>query len=949
MNHLRIRSEFSFRRAFGSLDAVIAAAGGTAMGLTDGGTWGHVQFSKAAKKSGIRPIYGVELLVVPNAKEAKNTKQPGAVMAFLARSEEGLTELYQLVSLANQQFFYQPRLDYRDVEGISDQIVVLSGVGADLGRLPRRPTIFLEVNPSNTGWNRQVVRNSNGRGIVVCCDNAYPKLEDRVLYEVVAGINKNLRTTPQHILDEDELRMVIPEATDEMFQLTDEVSAMCAPVLPRAEMVVPEKPAPLYEMCIRGARARGLPVYGPASDTGAFELGDPEYQRRLMRELDMIESKGFEDYFYVISDMVQKAKEMMLVGPARGSSAGSLVCFLLGITDVDPIKHDLMFERFIDVTRADLPDVDIDFQDTRRELIFDYMREKYGPERVGRIGTVSRFQAKSCITAVAMELNIPEYELKVVKDAMIERSSGDARAAFCVMDTFETLDVGKALIEKYPGLKLAGQIEGHASNSGQHAAGIIVSQYPIERYCSRDRSGAQQIDKKDAEVLNMLKIDALGLRTLSVIQDTLEQIKKDREWLINYPLDDTDAFEIFNAERFQGIFQYEGYALQTLTKQMKIKNFDDIAVITALARPGPLHCGAATEFIERRIGRVPVAPLHPLAEPLTRSTYGVVIYQEQVMAIGRVIGQLSWEDVSELRKAMSKSLGDEFFNKYWEKFEAGAAAQGINSQEARRIWDRICTFGSWAFNKSHAISYGLISYWCAVLKAHYPLEFAAACLRNAKDDDQAVGLLRDLVREGFQYTPVDSDKSDVTWSVVDGKLLGGLTNVKGIGEKKALDILARRRAGQKLLPGQAKLLMFPKTPFDDLFEAERRFGDMYANPKKYKVTSGPIIKINEIGDEVGDYVFIARMRERNQRDLNEYQSLVKRGGRVIHRNNLFLNLVLEDDTGTIIARVGRYDYQKWGKPLIEAGQTDTDWYLWKGRITDPKWRVVNISQWRKLT
>jgi hypothetical protein len=196
---------------------------------------------------------------------------------------------------------------------------------------------------------------------------------------------------------------------------------------------------------------------------------------------------------------------------------------------------------------------------------------------------------------------------------------------------------------------------------------------------------------------------------------------------------------------------------------------------------------------------------------------------------------------------------------------------------------------------------------------------------------------------------VDPDKSDVTWSVVDGRLLGGLTNVKGIGEKKALDILARRRAGQKLLPGQAKLLMFPKTPFDDLFEAERRFGDMYANPKKYKVTSGPIIKINEIGDEVGDYVFIARMRERNQRDLNEYQSLVKRGGRVIHRNNLFLNLVLEDDTGTIIARVGRYDYQKWGKPLIEAGQTDTDWYLWKGRITDPKWRVVNISQWRKLT
>jgi DNA-directed DNA polymerase III PolC len=658
----------------------------------------------------------------------------------------------------------------------------------------------------------------------------------------------------------------------------------------------------------------------------------------------MIQTKQFEDYFFLVGDLVRWAKERMLVGPARGSSAGSLVCYLLSITDVDPIVHDLMFERFIDITRADLPDIDIDFQDTRRELVIEYLRGKYGADQVGRIGTVARLKAKSAIGDVSKELGIPPWEVRDVQDAVIERSTGDARAQFCVADALESLEIGKALVAKYPNILIAAKLEGHAQHTGKHAAGVMVTNTPVVDYCSIDNSGTAQIDKKDAEVLNLLKIDALGLTTLSVIQDCLDQIGKDRDWLVNYPLTDEAAFEVLNQERYSGIFQFEGYALQSLCRQMKVKSFDDLQVIGALARPGPLHCGAATEFISRRRGDEKITHMHPLAEPITRGTYGIVIYQEQVMAMGRAIGNLSWEDVSELRKAMSKSLGEEFFNRYWVKFEAGAAANGISSSEARRIWDKMCTFGSWAFNKSHSVSYGLISYWCCVLKAYYPLEFAAAALRHVNNHETGIRILRDVVREGHEYKAVDVDKSQATWAVVDGVLLGGLTNIKGLGAKKVADILARRADGRQLLPGQRKLLSEAHTPYDDIFTGERRFGDLYKNPRKHHVTSGKVWYIADIAD-AGDYVFLGKISEKNLRDLNEYGNLVKRGMRVIKTNPLFLNMTIEDDTGSIICKVGRFEYNKWGKPLIEKAKIG-DWFMWKGRIKEDGWRMVMVERWR---
>jgi DNA polymerase III alpha subunit len=944
MVHLHIRTEYSFRRAYGKVEDVLKHAVGGAMAMTDSGTWGHVNWAKACKKAGIRPIFGVELALVPNA--GIREKQSTAHCVLLAKTDAGLREIYEIVSLANtKQFFYTPRIDYKTINSIGDDVVVLLGPGTELQRVSvLKGQHYLMLTPSNRAWNRTAMTNQHFRK-VVACDNHYPTVDDGPAYEILAQFNKETRSTPMHILSEDELRLAVPEADDDCFFNTERIAAECDAHLPRAENIKITSPVSLYDQCIQGAVERGLPIVVEFADTMG-RLADQTYHERLLRELDMIQQKQFEDYFFLVGDLVRWAKTKMLVGPARGSSAGSLVCYLLNITDVDPLVHDLMFERFIDITRADLPDIDIDFQDVRRDMVIEYLRNTYGADQVGRIGTVARLKAKSCLGDVAKELGIPAYEIRDVQDAVIERSTGDARAQFCVADALESLEIGKALVAKYPAIMIAGKLEGHAQHTGKHAAGVMVTNAPVVNYCSTDNSGASQIDKKDAEALNLLKIDALGLRVLSVIQDCLDQIGKDRDWLVNYPLTDEAAYEILNQERYAGIFQFEGYALQSLCRQMKVRSFDDLQVIGALARPGPLHCGAATQFIARRIGNEAITHMHPLAEPITRGTYGIVIYQEQVMAMGRAIGDLSWEDVSELRKAMSKSLGEEFFNKYWVKFEAGALKHGISSAEARRIWDKMCTFGSWAFNKSHSVSYGIISYWCCVLKAHHPLQFAAACLRNEKDTEQGVRILRDLSKEGFKYKPVDPDKSQLDWAVVDDILVGGLTNIKGIGLKKAQDILIRRQDKRPLLPGQRKLLSEPRTPYDDIFEGDRRFGDIYRHPRKHAVLSGKVWYIADIAD-AGEYVFLGKLKEKNLRDLNEYGNVVKRGGRLVPSLPLFLNLVIEDDTGSIICKVDRWKYPKLGKPLIEKAKIG-DWFMFKGRIREDGWRMIMVDKWRCL-
>ena len=937
MLNLRVRTEYCFRKAYGPLNKVIEATGGDTIGISDSGTWGHVAFNNACKKAGKKPLFGVEIPIVEDATD--RSRQPTNEMSFIAKNNEGLKELYQLVTKSTDKdhFYYHPRLSYEHLFDISDNIIMLTGTHPILGLLPltNKANMYFELNPMTTKNNFKWAQ-EKGFEFVATSDNYYPTTKDKKAYEVLVGRNRQDRTAPMHILNEWEWADNLPWAPESAIANTYKIAEQCNVSLPTAQMISFHSDKTLQQLCEEGAPPRNI------------DLKDPVYKARLKRELDMIASKNFEDYFYVIADMINYAKQHMLVGPARGSSAGSLVCYLIGITDIDPIEHDLLFERFIDITREDLPDIDIDFQDDRREMVFDYIKDKYGYEKVAHLGTVSRYKAKSTIAEVAKELGIPAWEVNDLKGAIIERSSGDSRAAFCILDTFEELDVGRMVLGKYPQMRVAADMENHARHNGVHAAGIIITEEPVSLYCSvSGQTGAAQIDKKDAEDLNLLKIDALGLRTLSVLQDVLDQVGWSRDKLINFPLEDEGAFKILNDEKYAGIFQFEGYALQSLTRQMKVHNFEDIASITALARPGPLNSGGTTQYIKRRTGEKPTEYLHPMTEDITKVTYGVVVYQEQVMTIARDVGKLSWEDVSQLRKAMSKSYGEEFFDRYWQRFKVGAEENDIEEDEALKIWKNINTMGSWAFNRSHAIAYGMVSYWCCVLKSRFPLEFAAACLRNVKDDEQGVRLLREVAREGLGYKPYDKFKSGMNWSVQNGELIGGLIGIKGIGPKMAEDIVNRREMKQPLTPRQENLLNNGETPYDDIFECERRFGHIKADPAAHNIKT-PIIDIQDLeADNPGTFVFFGKLKEKNLRDMNETVNLAKRGGRRVDRHNLWLNMTFEDDTGPIISTIDRFKYPKLGKPIVEDGRIG-DWYLIKGYLKQG-FRKIYVEKWRKLS
>jgi DNA polymerase-3 subunit alpha len=394
MINLKTRTEFTFREVFGPIEKVLAATSGP-VGICDrNGTWGHVAFEAACTKAGRKPLLGAELAVVADMK--KKEKQGTNWMSFLAMNDAGLREIYELVSLATEpdNFYYLPRIDYSVLKNVSSNVVLLSGSHPLWDKIPRHKNLYVELSPVS---HRSNLAEASKRclPVVATSDNFYPLVTDKSVYEVISGRERQMRTSPMHLLSEGEWRLIWPDAPKEALSNQQVIAEMCNAKLPRATMVHFENHTPLRKLCESAAKSRGI------------NLKNKVYADRLKRELDMIADKKFEDYFYLVHDIIQYAKKHMLVGPARGSSCGSLVCYLLGITEIDPIPYDLLFERFIDVNRKDLPDIDIDFPDDRRDMVFEYIHKKYGKDCVARLGTVLRYKAKSTIGDVAKALGIP--------------------------------------------------------------------------------------------------------------------------------------------------------------------------------------------------------------------------------------------------------------------------------------------------------------------------------------------------------------------------------------------------------------------------------------------------------------------------------------------------------------------------------------------------------------
>lgn len=889
MIQLKIRTEYSFGQTFAPIHRVVERLqeqGCTSAAIVDNAsTWGHVPWFKACKAAGIQPILGVELCV--------SDDDTNHSMWFLAKNKEGLGELYRLTSKSHQQTIPTrtgsiPRLYRKDVAGMSTNILKFAGEVLD-GEFLSAVGAFVDLDPSSRILNMKKtnVAQRHSLQLVSVSDNAYAFPQDAEVFELIS--RAGLKQTPQHIIDITEHQVTAEAIADECANLE----------LPMAPMV--RAAGDLEQICREGIKFRKMDANW--SD---------EYEQRMQYELELIRSKDFESYFIIVADMVHYAKSHMLVGPSRGSAAGSLVCYLARITEIDPIPPKLYFERFIDVSRTDLPDIDLDFPDDKRQMVFDYMANKYGDNNVAHIGTVSQFKPKSALIQVCKSLNIPPAATAAVKVAMIERSSADSRANNCLQDTLETTKPGQDFIAAYPQAKAAQLIEGHASHTGVHAAGLLVCNDEITNYAVVDAHGIAHIDKGAAELLGLLKIDVLGLRTLGVLEDSGVDI----DWY-NLPFDDPATYEVFNQGRMCGIFQFEGNALRAISRDIEFKTVVEIDAVTALARPGPFGGGVTEKYVRRKNGE-PYAPIHPLVEAHMSETYGLPVYQEQTLAIVREIGKFDWKETSTIRKAMSKRMGKEFFDTYWEKFKVGAMSQGIGEKEARATWETINAMGAWQMNKAHTYSYAVISYWTAYLKAHHPLEFAAANLRNAKDEDSAVELLREMVREGIEYVPFDLEKSQLNWSGQDGILYGGFVALKGIGESKATKLIAARDAG-KLTEKQKQEIFKAENIFADIFPFNTNYKHLYENPQANGIASNlcQIVDLEGVPHNE-ERVFLGELVYKNARNANEEVNVKKRGGKMERGPLEFIDVRLRDDTGTIGGRVGRFDFERIGRELLES-------------------------------
>lgn len=936
MINIDVKTEFSFKKAFGFIDKIVEKCEQEYIGIADYNvTFGHTKLEQACKKFGKSPIYGVRISVSPEPK----SRSGFCDYILIAKNNSGLSEVYEITSLAWKNFYYVPQITTKELSQISKNVFVICDGLEVYDRAD-----FIGVSPKTPHYYKSDIEKPK----IALSMNRYPDVDDKPVYQLIAGVTKrkdeyysNFESSiyPQHILSEEEWVNWCGNHKDAI-ENTHFVAKSCKATLQKAPNVRYQgtNKKSLQTLCFDGAKELGIDLWQKK-----------DYANRLKKELDLIKSKDFEDYFLIVSDLIRYAKSKSFVGPARGSAAGSLVCYLTGITTVDPIKFNLLFERFIDSNREDFPDIDIDFTDTVRDDVIMYLIHTYGHSKVAHIANINRLKPKSAIGLFALGLGIPPSETADIKDAMISRSSGDARASLTMVDTFDTTEIGKKFLEKNPEMKIVSRSENHASHTGVHAAGIIVCPEPLTKYIGVNyRENMIMGDKKDAEYLNLLKIDCLGLRTLSVLEECAKLANFNVLDFYKLQLDDKKAFDIFNQMRVFGIFQFEGQALQYITRNMGVQKFDDIVAITALARPGPMHSGGANKFISRRIGKEEISYIsdHESYVDVTKDTYGIVVYQEQLMRIAREYGQMSWMDVQELRRGAAKSMGVEFFNRYKEKFIEGAIDLGRQKDEADEVWENIVTFGSWAFNKSHAVSYALISYWTAWAKAHYPLEFTVANLRHSKTNESALRILRDAVKnEGYDYEPYDPDLSEITWSVKENKIIGGFINIDGIGNKKAASIVKKRDNGHKFTPSELKAIMNGVTPFDVLYPTEHYWGHIKSNHHKYGIKK--TTNIEDIDGE-GEYTIICRLNHKDVMDLNEYNTRAKRGGEYITENSTYLKLVVEDDTDQIQCRINRFDYPKFGAEIAETAIDGETWFVIYGYIKG-EWRAINVKAIYDLT
>lgn len=537
--------------------------------------------------------------------------------------------------------------------------------------------------------------------------------------------------------------------------------------------------------------------------------GVAAYKERIEHEMRLILEKGFESYFLMVSDILRWAKGRGIsVGPGRGSSAASVVCFLLRITEPDPLDFPLTdFSRFIDPTREDLPDVDVDIQDDRRHEVRTYVESKYGKAYVGNIGTFTKYKGKNALKDVQRvhRATVPKHEIERLKGMIVERSGGDSRADAALMDTIEMFEGAREIYEKYPKeLDIAVALEGNYRSMSTHSAGVVITTQPISditaqytRVVKGHEITAVAVDKYDAEYLGLMKMDLLGLTTMGMLSIALDFAGLTLEDLYRIPLDDPATLKAFYDNDVIGVFQFEGRATRLVGRDLKPDDFLELIDVNALSRPGPLFSGTTAEYIDVKHGRREAMKIHPIIDRITEGTKGQIIYQEQILHALSDFGGLSVKRVHEIRRIISKKLGEAQFNTSAKDFAANAARMhGVSEELAMEVWSRVVTSASYAFVYSHSLAYTQIGYWCMWMKVHYPTAFYAAQLSKIKEEKWPK-LIKDAESHGIRIEGVDVQRSGSNWTPIKGenRVAAGFLQLKGIGPGKLPALLAAQESG----------------------------------------------------------------------------------------------------------------------------------------------------------
>ena len=917
---LRTRTAFSFGQATNTVEDYVCwwsyqQWAGKAAVITDSTAYGWGTFQRECEQFDLRPVYGAEINV---SMQPLDRRPISDGWLFFPWSRIG--RLNQLLARALKNNPNNPTIGIDDaIEFARNYGVVVMGHRATeqmiWQMLDQAPgSTFLGLSPATPKMQLDYALSQNGKICATSC-NRYFEDDDHwhALYEVSCK-GYSAQTYNQAMLTpedwHDELRWVDTELRNEAVNNTKAILKESRAKLNRGRLPPPEMERDLVEIC-----AEALDNY--LEDLEVSAETEKLYERRLEHELKVIYDKGFEDYFFIVSEMVQDARENMLVGPGRGSSCGSLVCFLLEITTSDPIEHGLLFERFIDESRNDLPDIDIDFPDHDREKVFEFLKGRYGEDCVARLGTVNYFRERSAAAEVGRALRLPKWQT--------EAAGRDYEA---LEDGFDDLaeelpaSVGAIHKDEPAFWFLMHQLNGMPRHAGQHAAGVVISDRPINEIVPVDpNTGATQCDMRDAEgVFGLLKIDVLGLTQLSIMQEVLGRGRvpdalAEPPTPGTLPRFDRLALEQINSGKLCGVFQFSGATLRRLVAKLgRLETFDDIVTLSALARPGPIDSGAADTWIERRRQGYEPDPDNILA-PYLKETLGVIVYQEQVMRIARNIGALDWPAVNQLRRIMGKSKGAEAFEAYGEAFIGGARARGLDDVQASKIWAQLCANGAYAFNKSHAVAYGLLSWQTAFLKAWRPLEYAAAMLNAETDKEKQIETLREICGEGVDYVPFDRDLSDLKWRAIEKdarvQIIGPLTNLEGIGPQLAEEISETRRNGQPLSDRLRRIMDKGLTKLDSLWPIRDAVHRLMPDPIAMNITSTPLqICDLEPQFEPREVMMIGVVEEMLERDDNGEHAVARRGYELKDENTQTLSLTVRDDTGQIKAKVPRWAYDK---------------------------------------